>query len=90
MNTKLIASCGLFALLGGCATYGSVETGRFDPEDFGEANRMTYAAMIVDPDPEYDEPMESSGERAVGAVQAYEEGSVEEPERVTSTETSGR
>lgn len=89
MNIKLIASCALMAALGGCATYTSVEAGRLDPEDFGEANRMTYAAMIVDPDPEYDEPMEGSGERAADAVKAYSEGNVEEPARVNSTQTSG-
>ncbi|WP_066553645.1 hypothetical protein [Croceicoccus bisphenolivorans] len=87
MNTKILASCVFLAALSGCATYGSPEAGKFNPEDFGEANRMTYAAMVVDPDPEYDGPMEGSGERAATAVEAYREGSVQEPERVTSTQT---
>ena len=65
--------------LGGCASYMSQEAGRIDPADFGEANRMTYAAMVVDPDPQYDAPMESSGEVASDAVDAYREGNVEEP-----------
>lgn len=87
MNTKAFATLPMAALLAGCATYGSPETGKFDPEDFGEANRMTFSAMVIDPDPQYDTPMESDGERAADAVEAYREGNVEEPERVTSTTT---
>lgn len=89
MNTRVILSVSLAALLGGCATYGSPEAGKFNKEDFGEANRMTYAAMVVDPDPEYSDEMEGSGDRAAQAVKAYREGKVEEPKRVNSTRTSG-
>lgn len=90
MNTKSsFALVGVALLLGGCATYGSPEAGKFNPEDFGEANRMTYAAMVVDPDPEYDEPMVGSGEVAADAVDAYRKGEVKEPQRVTSTITGG-
>lgn len=88
MNIKSsFALVGVALLLGGCATYGSQEAGKFNPEDFGEANRMTFAAMIVDPDPEYDEPMVSSGEVVADAVDAYRKGEVKEPQRVTSTVT---
>ncbi|WP_164843926.1 hypothetical protein [Croceicoccus ponticola] len=86
MNTKRLAPIALVACLAGCATYGGPQ-GQFDPEDFGEANRMTYAAMVVDPDPEYAEPMEGSAEHAADAIEAYREGSVEEPEQVKSTQT---
>ncbi|AKM09532.1 hypothetical protein [Croceicoccus naphthovorans] len=77
MNTKILFLAGSACLLAGCATYGSPEAGKFDKADFGEANRMTYAAMVVDPDPQYDEPMEGDGERAADAVEAYREGEVE-------------
>lgn len=80
MNIKSSVLVVASLMLCGCATYGSPEAGRFDPEDFGEANRMTFSAMVVDPDPQYDAPMEGSGEVAADAVDAYREGSVEEPE----------
>jgi len=81
MNIKsAIAAIPALALLSGCATYGSQEAGNFDPADFGEANRMTNAAMIVNPDPVYDEPMETSGERAADAIENYRKGDVEEPD----------
>ena len=89
MNTKALAAATAALALAGCATYGSPEAGKFDPEDFGEANRMTFAAMVVDPDPQYDTPMESDGERAADAIEAYREGAVEEPERVTSIGRGG-
>ena len=63
-----------------CAPYWGADVGRFDPEDFGEANRQTYAAMIEDPDPQYDEPLTANAERGADAVEAYREGSVAEPE----------
>ena len=67
-------------LLAGCATHYSPAVGQLDEEDFGEANRQTYSAMIIDPDPVYNEPLEGNGERAVDAIEAYREGNVEEPE----------
>lgn len=81
MNIKIAGVSAAALALAGCATYNSPEAGKFDPEDFGEANRMTYAAMVVDPDPEYDGPMESDAEAAADAVAAYREGDVEEPEQ---------
>lgn len=80
MNTKAIIALAAGCMLGGCATYGSPEAGKFDDADLGEANRITFSAMVVDPDPQYDTPMEGSGERAADAIEAYREGSVEEPE----------
>ncbi len=81
MNIKIAGACTAALALAGCATYSSPEAGKFNPEDFGEANRMTYAAMVVDPDPEYDAPMEGDAEVAAEAVTAYREGAVEEPEQ---------
>ena len=88
MNIKLLVPVAALGLAG-CATYGSPEAGRFDEADFGEANRMTFSAMVVDPDPQYDGPMEGDAERAVKGIEDYREGNVEEPEEVRSTETSG-
>lgn len=86
MNSRhLIALAALPLLLAGCAQNHSFEAGYIDPADFGEANRQTYAAMVIDPDPQYDQPLATSAEHAADAVEAYREGEVERPERVSST-----
>ena len=86
MNSKRLACLAAAPLLlAGCAKDYSAKVGEIDPADFGEANRQTYAAMIIDPDPQYDEPLATSGEHAADAVEAYREGEVERPERVSST-----
>lgn len=75
--------------LGGCASTYSPAVGEIDPADFGEANRQTYAAMIIDPDPQYDEPLATSAEHASDAIERYREGNVEEPDTVSTTSGSG-
>lgn len=72
-------------LLAGCATYGSASTGKFDPEAFGEANRQTYAAMIVNPDPQYDEDMPGNAEKAADAIERYREDQVKKPAAQSTT-----
>ncbi|MCT2400060.1 hypothetical protein [Novosphingobium mangrovi (ex Huang et al. 2023)] len=52
---------------------------------FGEANRQTMMAQVIDPDPQYDEPAASSGVQAARAIEKYTTGSVEKPERVTTS-----
>ncbi|HSG55026.1 MAG TPA: hypothetical protein VLA45_06185 [Paracoccaceae bacterium] len=73
-------------LLAGCAATHSASVGEIDPADFGEANRQTYAAMIINPDPQYSEPMSTSAEHAADAAERYRTDSVKQPERVSSTE----
>ena len=88
MNIKRLLPLGaVAAMLGSCATYHSAGAGQLDPADFGEANRQTYAAMIIDPDPEYTEDMETSGEHASDAVERYREGTVKQP--VSQRTTAG-
>ena len=79
MNSKALLLAAPFCLLAGCATHYSPGVGQFDQEAFGEANRQTYAAMIIDPDPQYDEAIEYDGEVAADAVERYRDGEVEEP-----------
>lgn len=74
-------------VLAGCAQTHTANLEPIDPADFGEANRQTYAAMIIDPDPQYDGPMETSAEHAADAAERYREGEVKQPERVRSTES---
>lgn len=82
----LIGTAGL--LLNGCAAGGSntgLGLGRAD--NFGEANRQTFAAMVINPNPEYDEPMApGDAERAAQAIERLRTGKVKTPERQSLTE----
>ena len=73
--------------LGACATVEDREwTGYQDP-GFGEANRATFAAMVVNPDPQYDTPIPAtSAEKAAQAIERYRNDQVKIPERVSTTE----
>ncbi|MGD9664487.1 MAG: hypothetical protein AB7U34_04690 [Novosphingobium sp.] len=85
-----IAALAALVSLSGCATYGSVGNGPFDDDAFGEANRQTMAAQIIDPDPQYDEPMATSGEHAAQAIERYRTDAIKQPERISSTSRNGR
>ena len=90
MNTKLAFTVGLGGLaLSGCASTYSVASGEIDPADFGEANRMTYAAMIVNPDPVYTEPLTTSADTAAAAVERYRDREVEEVQAEDTTSIGG-
>lgn len=88
MNCKsivFVAGSGL--ALAGCAQQYSPEVGTIHVADFGEANRQTYAAMVIDPDPQYDEPLATSAEHAADAIERYRQGDVAQPETIRSTQT---
>lgn len=54
--------------------------------EFGEANRMTMAAQVVDPDPQYDTlNPPTSGEHAGQAAERYRTDKVKRPVRTSST-----
>lgn len=55
---------------------------------FGEANRQTMMAQVIDPDPQYEylDPA-TSAEHAGQAVDRYRKDKVKKPERVRSTES---
>ncbi|MBX7541289.1 hypothetical protein [Qipengyuania sphaerica] len=74
--------------LGACTT----SDGKFGiaPNDpsWGEANRVTMAAQVIDPSPEYENPIPpTSASNAVRAIDAYREGKVEEVEDISTTES---
>ena len=78
---------GLGLALSGCASVADQETWGYQDPGFGEANRMTYAAMVVDPDPQYDTPIpETSAANAAAAIERYRNNEVEQPERVSTTD----
>lgn len=90
MNIKIASTLAFAALcVSGCASTYSVSEGEIDPDDFGEANRQTYAAMIVNPDPVYTEPLESTAEAAADAVERVRERRVEESRAEDTTSAPG-
>jgi type IV pilus biogenesis protein CpaD/CtpE len=57
------------------------------PDNFGEANKQTMAAQVIDPSPVYLNPVPvSSGEHAAQAVERYREDKVKQPDRVATTD----
>jgi hypothetical protein len=75
----------LAAGVSACATNPMFE----EPGDatFGEANRQTMMAQVVDPDPQYEDLIPiSSGEHASDAVERYRTGKVIEPKRQQTTD----
>lgn len=76
----------LLPLLGACATYGSIGTGEFDQEQFGEANRQTYAAMIVDPDPQYETEMATRAQQGTDAIDRVRKDNVKKPASISTTD----
>jgi hypothetical protein len=59
------------------------------PDNFGEANRETMAAQIVDPNPVYaDAVPASSAGRAGHAVERYRTDKVKKPERLRTSNSS--
>ncbi len=85
MNTKakLLAASGTAFLLGGCATHSVLQ----DPGDsvFGEANRQTMMAQVINPEPIYTEPMTTSGEHAATAIERYRNDQVPDPAASSTT-----
>ncbi len=75
-------------LLGACAT--DLASSGPPASTFGEANRQTMLAQVVDPDPQYEflDP-ETSAEHAAKAIERYRKDAVKKPERVKSTSGVG-
>lgn len=78
-------------LLGGCETPGMQQALGADPT-WGEANRQTMAAQVVNPEPDYTwEEMETSADHSSRAIDRYRNDAVKKPEKIkTTTVSSGR
>ena len=85
--TPVVAAATLGTALVGCAENSIYE--RPGDAAFGEANRQTMMAQVIDPDPVYEEPMVGSGEHAADAVERYRTDSVKEPESISTTTRIG-
>ena len=57
---------------------------------FGEANRQTMLAQVIDPEPQYEADATSSADHAAQAVERYRKGAVKQPEQVSIKSASGR
>lgn len=91
IEPKALVSLGALALAlpsAGCTATGELPGWELD-HGWGEANRATMAAQVIDPNPEYENPIpETSADHAVDAIDRYREGNVKQPERVSTTEIS--
>ncbi len=85
-NLRLLAIVGMSVGLTACAATTNMLEQPGDAK-FGEANRQTMMAQVIDPDPQYDKPAVTSGEVGEQAVTRYREGKVTKP--ATQTTTSG-
>lgn len=81
-----LGAAALLLFLAGCA--GSIPSILEQPGDsrFGEANRQTMMAQVIDPDPVYAEPMTTSGEHAAQAVERYRTDTVKQPDNIRTTD----
>jgi type IV pilus biogenesis protein CpaD/CtpE len=77
----------MIGALAGCTADGTgglvYNTG---PDTFGEANRQTMAAQIVDPAPVYETASAAgSGEHAAQAIERYRTDKVKKPEKLRTS-----
>ena len=83
----LVSGLAVVALLAGC-TGDLASTGK-PASAFGEANRQTMMAQVVNPEPEYETLIPpTSALKAAQAADRYAGGSVKQPERTSTTEGS--
>jgi len=82
--SKVAGAAILAACLAGCTGDGDVFSA--NDKSWGEANRQTMAAQIIDPTPHYDTAVpETSGEHAAQAVGRYRKGQVIQPDRISTS-----
>ena len=88
IDLRLAAIAFAIPALAACTTSSSLRQGA-DDEGWGEANRQTMAAQIIDPAPQYDYATpETGGEHVADAIQRYRDDKVKRPERVKTSSIS--
>lgn len=86
MRTKLAIAATAALALAGCATGPNGMPYLGGPDNFGEANRQTMAAQVIDPAPVYETALgESSAQHAVAAQERYRTDKVKQPDRVKTS-----
>ncbi len=91
IKTKGLAILALASFSAGCTTIADREFVGVQDPGFGDANRATFAAMVINPDPQYADPIPpTSAEHAAQAIERYRTDKVKQPERIDTTSvTSG-
>lgn len=76
--------------LAACTGLDGSTLGVNQPDNFGEANRQTFAAQVIDPAPVYDDVLiGGSGDKAAQAIERYRTDKVKQPERQRITKIGG-
>jgi hypothetical protein len=91
IDRRLAATAVLLpALLAGCAA-DNYSMASAQPGNWGEANRQTMAAQVIDPAPEYAADAINDGALASAAIDRVHSDKIKKPERVRTSEvqTSG-
>src|SRR3546814_18156342 len=89
IKARIFPLLALGMLAAGCASIDDKEFLGYKDPGFGEANRATFAAMVINPDPQYDTPIPAtSAEHAAQAIESYRTEKVKVTERIQTTETS--
>lgn len=64
----------------GCTSTGGKGLSLSQPDNFGEATRQTFAAQIINPNPEYADPVPTTtGSQVAAAIERYRTGKVKQP-----------
>ncbi|WP_427969707.1 hypothetical protein [Altererythrobacter sp.] len=86
-STAALGALATLALLGpGCTSVADQELFGYQDPGFGSANRATFAAMVVNPDPQYDNPIPpTSAQHAAAAIERYRNDQVKQPDRLSTT-----
>ena len=86
-HTRPLALAGLALALSGCTQ--GFATGDRPVSEFGEANRQTMMAQVIDPEPRYDTQVPvTSADHAADAVDRYNADAVKQPPSITTTDNS--
>lgn len=85
IDRKAFLAVAAVPLLAGCTQ--SLMTGDEKVADFGEANRQTMLAQVIDPEPEYDTAIAAtSAEHAADAIERYANDAVKQPENISTVD----
>ena len=77
---RRIALAALVCCLTGCATADGKGLSLSPKDNFGEATKQTFAAQIINPNPDYaDQVPATSGSLVAAAIERYRTGRVKQP-----------
>lgn len=90
IKRKTLSILALSCAATACTSVADKEFIGYQDPGFGEANRATFAAMVINPDPQYDNPIPpTSAEHAAQAIDRYRNDAVKQPERVNTQNANG-